>query len=315
MLIEKAAAAGIDVYNFVMRVKTDKLAGSAGYDPNALDANGQIGAKFVELAKAAGATPDRPYRVLEIWGLRSMGLSVARHDGFHLGLGDSPIVKVVKSVDTEGRPEAVIKAIQDAFARYPDIKGMYPHWGDASSFIEGLRSVGRLAPQGDPKHVVVVLQDIDKAMLPPLRDGTFDYTLSNGPWHQVDVIVKQVLWHTVLKQPLAEGDAKSGNVKLPRNVLIPSPLLTGKTDRYTPRRIVGGGTVAFPEMPFGKWDYWPVLDTTKIGLPIPTLEDRKRLLGYSKSRSIESRSPRAQATLSPRCRCDGPLFSSSRGIR
>ena len=44
-------------------------------------------------------------------------------------------------------------------------------FGDAGAIIEGLRSVGKLAPAGDPDHVVVVLQDIDKAMLDPLRDA------------------------------------------------------------------------------------------------------------------------------------------------
>jgi ABC-type sugar transport system substrate-binding protein len=279
VLADRAAEAGIDVYNFVQRVQADSIAGSATYEANSPEANGQIGAKFLELAKAEGATPEKPFRVLEIWGLRSMALSVGRGEGFRKGIGDSGIVEVVQSVDTSGRPEAVIKAIQDAFARYPDIKGIYPHWGDASAFIEGLRSVDRLAPPGDPKHVVVILQDIDKAMLPYLRDGTIDYTVSNGPWHQMDVLVKQILWHTVLKQPLAEGDALSGNVKLPKHVLLPMPLLSGK-NIDTPEGQLWGGTVAFPDLPFGKWDHWPVLDTTTIGLPIPTIEDRKQLLGY-----------------------------------
>ena len=57
--------------------------------------------------------------------------------------------------------------------------------------------------------------------------------------------------HTVVKQPLAEGDANSGTVKAP-----------------------------FTFTPLGESDEWPVLDTTEIGLPTPTIEDWKRLLGY-----------------------------------
>jgi hypothetical protein len=41
-----------------------------------------------------------------------------------------------------------------------------------------------------------------------------------------------------------------------------------------------GGTIAFTEMPLGKWADWPVLDTKSIGLPTPTIEDRKKLLNY-----------------------------------
>jgi hypothetical protein len=33
-----------------------------------MDANGQISQLFTEKAKAAGATPEKPQRVLEIWG-------------------------------------------------------------------------------------------------------------------------------------------------------------------------------------------------------------------------------------------------------
>lgn len=272
--VEKATAAGIPVYNWITPVPTDKKTAFAGYKADTMDANGQIGAKFLELAKASGATKENPYRVLEIWGFRSAPLCVERHRGLVMGLGDSGIVEVVESVDTAGAPEAQIKAIQDAFARYPDIKGIYPQFGDAGATIEALRSVGKLAPMGDPNHVAVILQDIDKAMLTPLRDGTFDATVSNNPWHQVDVMMKQFFWHTVLEQPLTD-DGKG----LPKDVFLPMPFLT-KDTIDTQAAHMWGGTVAFTDMPLGKWEYWPVLDTKSIGLPTPTLEDRKRLLGY-----------------------------------
>ena len=120
----------------------------------------------------------------------------------------------------------------------------------------------------------MILQDIDKAMLTPLRDGTFDGTVSNNPWHQVDVVMKQFLWHTVMKQPLVEGGDG-----LPRRVMLPMPFLT-KDTIDTEAAHMWGGSVAFTDMPLGKWEYWPVLDTTSVGLPTPTIEDRKRLLGY-----------------------------------
>ncbi len=277
--INKAIDAGIDVYNWVLPANTDKVSGYAVYDADKPEGNGQIGVKFLELAKEGGATAEKPYRVLQIWGARALPICQARDHGMKTALQGSPLVQVIDSVDTSGQPEALIKAIQDAFARYPDIKAIYPQFGDAGALIEGLRSVGRLAPPSDPKHVVVILQDIDKAMLGPLRDGTLDYTVSNNPWHQMDVVMKQFLWHTTLKQPLESGDAISGKIKLPRNVLLPMPFLTGKTI-YTPAGLMWGGTVAFADMPLGKWDYWPVLDTREIGLPTPTVADRKRLLGY-----------------------------------
>src|SRR5690349_13218059 len=66
--------------------------------------------------------PPRRIRIAfsKIWGFRSAPLCVERHRGLVMGLGDSGIVEVVESVDTAGAPEAQIKAIQDAFARYPD---------------------------------------------------------------------------------------------------------------------------------------------------------------------------------------------------
>ena len=92
--VDKAEAAGIPVYNWVTPVKTDKTTAFAGYKADTMDANGQIGAKFLELAKAAGATKENPYRVLEIWGFRSAPLCVERHNGLMMGIGDSGIVEV-----------------------------------------------------------------------------------------------------------------------------------------------------------------------------------------------------------------------------
>lgn len=277
--VEKATEAGIDIYNWIIDVPTDKVTAYAGYNADLLDSNGKIGQKFVELANEAGATKEEPYRVLEIWGFRSAPICVDRHNGLMKGIGDAENVEVIESVDTAGQPEALIKAIQDAFARYPDIKAIYPQFGDAGAITEALRSIDRLAPQGDPKHVAVILQDIDKAMLTPLREGIFDATVSNNPWHQMDVALKQFFWHTVLKQPLQEGDASSGDVKLPKTVWLPMPLLD-KDTIDTEAAHMWGGTVTFTDMPLGKWEYWPVLDTSEIGLPTPTLEDRKELLGY-----------------------------------
>jgi ABC-type sugar transport system substrate-binding protein len=275
--IDKAISAGIDVYDWVIPAKTDKLTGFAGYIADAIDANGQIGKVFAKEAQTAGATADKPYRILEIWGIRAAPICQDRHNGMMKGIGANAAVQVVESVDTAGQPEAEVKAIQDAFARYPDIKAIYPQFGDAGAIIEGLRSVGRLAPKGDPKHVAVILQDIDKAMLAPLKDGTFDYTISNNPWHQIDVVLKQFMWHTVLKQPLA--DAASGDAKMPRWVQLPMPLMSGETID-TSAAHMWGGTIAFTEMPLGKWEQWPVLDTSKIGLSTPTMADRMRLLKY-----------------------------------
>ena len=106
-----------------------------------------------------------------------------------------------------------------------------------------------------------------------MRDGVFDYTLSNGPWPQIDLVMKMFLWHTVLKQPLGDG------ADLPKDVYLPMPLLTGE-QLYTPEGQLFGASVAFADMPLGKWDVWPVLDTTSVGYPVPTLAARKTLLGY-----------------------------------
>jgi ABC-type sugar transport system substrate-binding protein len=278
-VVDRATAAGIDVFNWVSKAETDQVTGWVRYLPDRLDTNGQIGAKIVELAKQAGATPDKPYEVLELWGTRAEQTVVDRHNGFVKGLNNDPSIKVIESADTLGQPEALIKAIQDGFAANPDIKAVYPHFGDAGAIAEGLRSVGKLFPKSDPKHVVVVLQDIDKSMLNYLKEGTFDYTVSNNPWQQIDVLTKQLLWKTVLKQPLNDGDAFSGKVVRPRGVNLPMPFLSGD-DIQTKKAQLFGGTVAFTDMPLGKWELWPTLDTTEIGLPIPTIEDRKKLLDY-----------------------------------
>jgi ABC-type sugar transport system substrate-binding protein len=178
--VEKAIAAGIDVYGWITPVQTPKLTAFAGYKSDEMNANGQIGKYFLDLAQKSGATADKPFILLEIWGSRALPICVERYNGVKMGLGDSPIVKVVESVDTGGQPEAQLKAIQDAFAKYPNIGGIYPQFGDANATIEGLRSVGRLSPIGDPNHVAVILQDIDKSMLPPLTARGSRRTLSSN---------------------------------------------------------------------------------------------------------------------------------------
>ena len=271
--IDKAVAAGMDIYCWVVPPNTDSYTGFAGYDADLIDTNGQVGTLFVELAEAAGATAENPFKVLELWGGRSFDTSITRHSGFFKGLAGNPIVQVIESADTNGSPDEIVRAIQDAFIQHPDIQAMYPHFGDAGAFEEGLRSVGRLAPKGEEGHVVVVLQDVDRTMLDGMRRGIFDYTLSNGPWPQMDLVMKMFFWKTVFGQELGAGP------DFPKDVLLPMPLLRSEQFTTAEGRIFGG-SVAFADMPLGQWDIWPVLDTTEAGYPMPTLADRKRLKGY-----------------------------------
>jgi ABC-type sugar transport system substrate-binding protein len=238
-----------------------------------------IGQEFVKVAKKLGHTKENPFVILELWGIHGIESLHHRHNGFHKGLGNSPLVKVIESSDTMIQPQKMFNAIIDGFTKHPEIKGLYPQTGDANAIVEGLRAVDRLVPEGDPKHVYVITNDVDKVAINALRKGWFHAVGGTESWHQIDIVIKQLLWHTVLGQPLQDGDYRSGKVKLPRKVVLDIPLIT--KDNIDAKEVqLYGGTIVFTDMPMGRWDLWPVLDTSSIGLPTPALADRMRLKGY-----------------------------------
>ena len=123
--IDKAIAAGIDVYDWVIPAKTKQADRLRWLYHDAMDGNGQIGQIFNEKARPP-TTPEKPYRVLEIWGSRAAPICQDRHNGImKKGIGDNKAVQIVESVDTAGQPEAEVKAIKDWSTRYPDIQAIY----------------------------------------------------------------------------------------------------------------------------------------------------------------------------------------------
>jgi hypothetical protein len=88
-----------------------------------------------------------------------------------------------------------------------------------------------------------------------LDDGQLDAFGSHGPRDLVDITVQLAFTKVVLGK------------SVPSDVPIPMTMITAEnidTLKFF------GDLAAWPRMPQGQWDLWPVLDASEIGIEIPT---------------------------------------------
>jgi len=262
---EKMAAAGIKVFFDTDGANTDANSGFVWWN-YATPTGIQVIGKW--LADKA-TTDNKKLVILELWGSRTLSTAIARSEGFHKGLGDpgNPLIEVIQSVDVMGNPEQMAAAIQDNMTKRPDIGAIYAHWGDGSGFVSGLKAVDRYVKIGQPGHVMVVPQDLDTTAIDALQNDYFDAIGSTGPWPMADTIMKYWLLNAVM------------GLDVPKEIDVTVVMITKANMRSAETRW-GGGTLVFPLMPIGKFNEWPALDLSDMGLPFPTLEMRKQAVGY-----------------------------------
>jgi ABC-type sugar transport system substrate-binding protein len=274
---EKAMAAGIDVYVWGFDLMTDVGKGRwttvcRNWEKNGSDLVGQY---YVDYAEKTG----QHLYIYELWGLRSQQLCIERHAGFRSVVDKCPLITVMESPDCQWSDEIAANLVTDAFTAHPELNALYCMGGGGTGAIQGLKTIGRLVPPGDPKHVLCAFNDCDTLTVQQLDAGTLDAFGAHQSWDLCDIVTKLAFWHTVLKQTIP------GNVDAPMKVIT--------HDNIDAKEGLIFGAPVYPRMPEGQWDKWPVLDTRKdvspglvgpngesIGVDTPTKDIRKNLLGY-----------------------------------
>jgi len=253
-VVDKASDAGIDVYPFDIAVYSDKIISFVFHDFNShtgTPGSNVVGQFFVDKAEAE----NREIHIFECWGDRAYDSSIARHDGFRAPIDQCPLITVMESADTYWSPDTTASYVIDAFTAHPELGGLYTHGGEIAGGVEGLRTVGRLLPLDDPNHVVVCSNDTDPTIVEAMDDGFVDGIGSHGPWDLGDGSVKVALWHTCLGKTVPKEFPIPMFVITPANIDVPGSMY--------------GNFVAYPRMPAGQWDLWPVLDMAELGLETP----------------------------------------------
>lgn len=263
--VEKAVDAGIPVFVQIQPVYSEKVTNFAGHDYGAdyipgygTDTIGQWYVDYVEMT-------NEPIHVFEMWGSRSAESSVLRHQGFHKGLDNHPMITVTESADSNYVTELMAEFVLDAMTADPTINAVFQQGGGTSGPIEALRSMGLLNPIGDPNHIIIATNECDNEIVEAMYEGYVDAFCTNSPLPQVNVSVCQILNNMVLGQSVAKENWMPMVVVTPENISTIQQF---------------GAPAAWAKLPYGKWDLWPVLDVTELGVNIPTMEQRKELQGY-----------------------------------
>jgi ribose transport system substrate-binding protein len=263
--VEAAVDAGIPVFACIQPVYSDKVTNFAGHDYAGRYVPGfgtdSIGLWYVDYVESTG----NPVHILELWGDRAHESSNFRHEGLHKGLQDHPLITVTESGDSGYNTDIMGEYVLDALTADPTINAVFQQGGGTSGPIEALRTLGRLNPVGDPDHVIIATNECDTEILAALDQGFVDAFCTNSPLWQVNATVQAVM-HSIM----------IGN-DVPKEIWVPM-IVIDETNSWSAKQ--GGGPAAWPRLPHGNWDNWPVLDCTEMGIELPTMEMRKTIAGY-----------------------------------
>ncbi|MCD6453507.1 MAG: sugar ABC transporter substrate-binding protein [Dehalococcoidales bacterium] len=278
-VVDKALAQGVPTYNWDVVVDTDSAITRVVHDFGKPWGSAVVGQYFVDYAKRTG----KHLVIYEVFQDHTVKTSLKRHQGFHLAVDKYPdLIDVIISPDTRGGDELSATYTQDALTAHPEINGVFVHDGGGTGTLEGIKAAGRLVPPDDPKHVICAFNDIDTAVIKAMDDGLLEATGTHTFYDLCDIVVKTTFNHLIL------GKAQPHD--------ITSPMLLVTKDNLDTQTLYGVHQ-AWPRMPAGEWDKWPIMDTSYEGMlsrgetPLicdgkdggidtPTTALRKELKGY-----------------------------------
>lgn len=216
-----------------------------------------VGEYFVKWAEETG----KELYIYEIWCPRSYITCHNRSAGLHRAVDKCPLIKeVIPSPDNACSDEVTYDLVRDAFLSHPELNAIFCMDGGGGGAIEALKSMNRYFPCGHPDHVLLAFNDVDTRTVEAMDEGGLDAFASHTPWDLVDVTVKAMFTYVILEQPV------------PKEMAIPMILITFENIDTAQ---LFGVPAAYPRMPAGQFDLWPVMDTRELGLPTPT----KAMLG------------------------------------
>jgi ABC-type sugar transport system substrate-binding protein len=254
--------AGIPVMAWDAIVRSDRVFTKFYHDFAGPGGTEVLGKYLVDIAESTG----KEINVLATWSSYSMEMMQFRHAGFERGIGDHPLVTVFDpGVETASADPATQDVVMDWFTTHPELNALFVDGGGSTGGVEGLRALGRLLPPDDPNHVYVTTHDQDTVIIDAMREGTVDACTSHPDPPYSDIPVKMAFTFLVLGQPVDPV------------VTPPMGLITG--DNVDSVKLFGMSAV-YPDLPPHRWDDWPVLDTSEIGIVTPTKELRMQYMGY-----------------------------------
>lgn len=158
-------------------------------------------------------------------------------------------------------------AVEAAFPAHPELNAIFTHGGMAKGAVQGLRTIGRLYPQGEPGHVFIAAGDENERHLELLRDGWADCAGGHSPWINVDIATKAMFTHVILGQPVPY-----------KYLLLKEPIFFQEDaiadwERELP---LLWGTIMSKGIPYS---LVPVLDVSDI-IATPTKALRMKYMGY-----------------------------------
>jgi ABC-type sugar transport system substrate-binding protein len=136
------------------------------------------GAKAADLMLAAlqahGITPENS-KILELLGDQATSAGVERHQGF-IDRAKALKLNIVTALPTYWDNAKANAAVMDAFQSHPEINAIYSASGCAmyAGIESALKSLNKLYPGSDSKHIVVVDVDGCPISLDGIRNGYLD---------------------------------------------------------------------------------------------------------------------------------------------
>jgi ribose transport system substrate-binding protein len=136
------------------------------------------GAKAADLMLAAlqahGIAPENS-KILELLGDQATSAGVERHQGF-VDRAKALKLNIVTALPTYWDNAKANAAVMDAFQSHPEINAIYSASGCAmyAGIESALKSLNKLYPASDPKHIVVVDVDGCPISLDAIRNGYLD---------------------------------------------------------------------------------------------------------------------------------------------
>lgn len=248
---ELCVNAGIPVTVWDTLVPSNKMSGNVYHDFDGPEGCVLMGEWIVDYAERTG----EQINIYDPWSSHAVQHCVDRQVGFKRAVEDHPLITMLEAGDTGASNDVCADWVMDAFTTHPELNALFFDGGGSEGGIEGLRAIDRLKPMGDPDHVILMINDMNRNTLKAMDDGYLDLLTSHSHMHMIDVPVKLIFTKLILGQPV------------PWNVPLPMVMVT--TDNWT-ELMLWGMTPVWPWLPEEQWDLWPVLDTSEIGLETPT---------------------------------------------
>ena len=240
---EKAVEAGIPVFNIDAPVNSEVITCYVTYN------DWNIGKACADWL--INNTGDEKINVYVLWGAFSMDIAHWRHDGFVDELKKYPEkVTIMEGPDCGWQSEKAMDAIMSAWPSHPELNAIYQPGGMTEGVVEAFRSLDRLYPAGDPKHVYFCTSDEDPSNMKGLREGYIDIIATHSHWVMMDIAVKAILNKVILGR------------EVPKIIRIPSVGVT--LDNVDDPGPEWGQDLFWGEKDRSNFDSWQILDTSAV---------------------------------------------------